>query len=72
MVIRGREALFIERQLPQRKQGRADPLVKLIGGNDIELLCGGGRKQVAPYAPEAQPGLTVAGICEPFGWVLFT
>ena len=64
MVIRGREAFLIKRQLPQRKQGRADPLVKLIGGNDIKLLCGSDRKQIAPYAPEAQPGLTVAGICQ--------
>ena len=62
MVIRGREAFLIKRQLLQRKQGRADPLVKLIGGNDIELLCGSGRKQVASHAPEAQPGLTVAGV----------
>jgi hypothetical protein len=64
--------LGVERQLPERKQGGADPLVKLIGGNDIELLCGSGRKEVASDAPEAQPGFAVVAFARPFGWVLFT
>ena len=65
MVIGGGETFVIERQLPQREHGGADPLVKLIGGNDIELLCGSGRKEVASHAPEAQPGFTVAGVRQP-------